>query len=242
MEPSIDSIVRRFIKPVEDEWDVKISAVDIFKARQMLVNQFKETVVGLGGREPWVWSPYFIFIEVPMFRTVLRLPNGEEIEDVEIENMGGATRSQNLIILHLLELVAKEKQLDNYMGELLGEMGYMDDDTSKDRLLSIDELLKEEYPEIFITKEEEYKKFMEKLEKQKEMAKKIGNTAKFAAGDILKKAGLDVKFMTAKGPYEFALHQRVTKFYQPVTGPEFLRVAAFLKSKFGVPGFTGVPW
>src|SRR3989344_6290615 len=242
MEPSIDKVVRRFIPAIQSEWGVKLSAVDIYKARQILVTQFKETIVGLGGREPWIWSPYFVFLDIPMFRTVLRLPNGEEIEDVQIEDMSGSTQTQNLIIIHLLELVAKEKQLDNYMAELLGEMGYMDKDTEKNRLLATDEIMKEEFPEIFITKEEEYDKFMEKMKKQKEMAMKVANKSKNIVGDVLSKTGLNVSFLQAHGPYEFAIHQRVTKFYQPITGPEFLRVASFLKSKFDVPGYEGVPW
>ncbi|MFH0711131.1 MAG: hypothetical protein V1944_00980 [Candidatus Aenigmatarchaeota archaeon] len=242
VEPSIDHIVREYIPAIEKEWGVKISATDIFKARQMLVNQFKETAVGLGGREPWVWSPYFAFIEIPMFRTVLRLPNGEEIEDVQIENIAGSTQSQNLIIIHLLELVAKEKQLDNYISELLGEKGYIEDESGK-RLVPIEEMMKEDYPEIFISKEEEYKKFMEKIEKQKHFAKKTAQATKFKIGDTLDKFGLRMDYLTARGPYEFALNQRVTKLYQTIIGPEFGRVVSYMKSKFGVPGFAeSVPW
>jgi hypothetical protein len=241
MEPSIDKVIRDYLPDVEKEWKVKLSTADIFRARQMLVNEYRETVVGLGGREPWIWSPYFVFIEIPMFRTVLRLPNGQEIEDVQIDEINGQTQSQNLIIIHCLELIAREKQLDNYIGELLGEIGYHEDETGR-KLLPIEEIMKHEYPEIFISGEE-YEKFMEKFEKQKELAKKVAKTAKFKIGDVLSKIGLDIDFMTARGPYEFALQNRITKQYQTVTGPELLRVVSFLKSKFEVPGFSeGVPW
>jgi len=240
IEPSIDDVVMRYVPEVEKVWNVKIDAVDLFKAREMLANQFKETYVGLGGREPWIWSPYFVFLEIPMFRTVLRLPNGQEIEDVQIENFSGATRTQNLIILNCLELIAKEKELDNYIMELLGEKAYFG--VGDQRLLPIDEVLMHEYPEIFV-KEDEYKKFMDKLQKPKEQAKNVAKEAKEGIGKILEKVGLNVAFMTSFGPYEFALDERITKGYQPLIGGEIARVASFLKSKFDVPGFTeGVPW
>ena len=247
LEPSIDHIVRFYRDAIEKHYGVKLTVEDIFDARNMLVEQFRKSIAGLGPTQPWVWSPYFIFVSVPITRSVVRLPNGSEFEDMEIENLTASSYSQNLIIVRCLELIARGKQLDNYIGQMLGEYGVSSEKVNE--IMSIDELVKKEFPEICISEEE-----AKKIEKEEERLKKLENVftpkikrAEFSKkirvpiGKFFEEIGLPVQFIRAVGPYEFLMQQRIAKVIQPMVGREFDLIRSFLKTKFGVPGFK-VEW
>ena len=55
----------------------------------------------------------------------------------------------------------------------------------------------------------------------------------FNFDDFVKK--LIPAFIRARGPYEFAIAERLTKYYFKPTGQAFGQVTSFLKSSFGVP-------
>ncbi|MEM7821764.1 MAG: hypothetical protein QXX38_03070 [Candidatus Aenigmatarchaeota archaeon] len=225
VEPSIDDVVKRTIKKIESHYGIKITGKDLYDARQMLVEKFEQSSKGLGDFETWVFSPYFIFLEIPIYRTVIRLPNGEEMEDLNIPKLTSAIQTQNLIILHYLELIARDKQLDNYIHQMLGEMGIKGE--------TIEELMKKE---IFKTeeeiKEEERKKF--EIKKSKEV---ISTMKKFRTGigKLFSLFGAEVSFLRAEGPYEFAFQDRLSKMYFKEVASNFAMVRDFFKSGFGAP-------
>jgi hypothetical protein len=222
MEPSIDKIVRDMIKRIEDEYKVKITAKDIFKARQRLVEKFEKSVRGVTEYEAWIFSPYFIFLEMPINRAVIRLPNGVEIEDLMFERFRAFLSTQNIIISRLIELEAKDKQLENYLKQMLGEMGV----SSEGKAVEIEELMKEELGEKVEKKEEKKKE-----NPFKKIFEPINNFFKFF--------GLNLMFFRARVPYhvpyEFAIRERVTKYYLREVGGAFGMVVSFIKSAFGVP-------
>jgi hypothetical protein len=231
-EPSIDKIVKALVPDVEREYKVRITAKDIYDARQMLIKQFKDSMIGMGGIEPWVFSPYFIFVSIPMLRTVLRLPSGEEIEDVQMEDFFAANQSQNFIIIHCLELIARDKQLDNHINQLLGNIGASGKDIE-----TIEEMVKKEFPEVYGESEEQKK--MQKFQKMKSTSgdiKKAFSSVKEGLGKVLDALGLDLMFLKAHGPYEFQFYHRVAKYHQPEVGHNFNVIRDFLKGKFEVPG------
>jgi hypothetical protein len=232
-EPSLDRIVRVLVKDVERGWGVRITAKDLYEARQMLTKQFKESMIGMGGIEPWVFSPYFIFVDIPMLRTVLRMPNGEEIEDVQMENFLAANKTQNFIIIHCLELIARDKQIDNHINHLLGEIGVKEKDVT-----TIEEMMKKEFPYIYGAEEEEKKevKGMEGVKNVSESIKNAVNAIRVGIGNIFSALGIDIMFMKAQGPYEFAFYHRIAKYYQPEVGHMFNVIRDFMKAKFEVPG------
>ena len=238
-EPSIDRVVRAFRPIIEKEYGVKITAYDLYKAREMLLDQFRKSLPALGGKEPWVFSPYFTFICIPMERTVLRLPNGAQVEDLWIENLYAATRTQNLILVNCLELIARDKQLEQYISRMLGEMG-----EKEGKILSIEKIVEEGYKEVYktleeIEKEEKEKKLKEKLEKAEESRKRVkelGKKIRLGIGKFFATFGLELRFFRAVGPYEFAMHHRLAKYHQRETGGNFARIVRYLKKSFGVPG------
>jgi len=231
-EPSIDKIVRALIPDVEREYNVRISAWDIYQARQMLIRQFKDSLIGMGGIEPWIFSPYFVFVSIPMLRTVLRLPNGEEIEDVQMEDFQASNQSQNFIIIHCLELIARDKQMDNHINHLLGNIGVSGRDIE-----TIEEMVKKEFPEVY--GEEPEKEKSQKFQNVKNASKNVKKTfdsIKGGTSKVLESLGIELMFLKAHGPYEFQFYHRMAKYHQPEVGHPFNVIRDFLKAKFEVPG------
>jgi len=218
VEPSIDSVVRRMIQEIENdpeyrEYGVKITAKDLKDARERMLKWYSSYAKGIGGGEAWVFSPYFFFLEIPMTRTVLRLPDGSQIEDLWIENLRAYTETQNIILARVLELIAKEKKLEVEIGRLLGEFGITEKPPSE-----IEALLKGEFPKVFEP---------EKKEEKKKTEKKLDFLRSLIPGII-----------RAKGPYEFSMSDRLAKYYQIPTGRAFAQVKSYLMSAFDVPGVS----
>jgi hypothetical protein len=223
VEPSIDEIVRENIKEIEKEYGVKITAVDIYNAREKLVKKFEESVTGVTTYEAWIFSPYFIFFEIPILRFVCRLPDGTEIEDLMFDRFKAYLSTQNIIILRLIELEARDKQLDNYIKQLLGEMGV----TAGGGEVSLEELEKEYLIKLG---EEEGKKKKASLPSL-DFFKQIRS----AVSKFLEFFGIKAALFRAEGPYEFIGPERLAKYYFKEVGTTFQMVVGYLKSAFGVP-------
>ncbi|MBI2545370.1 MAG: hypothetical protein HYW22_02100 [Candidatus Aenigmarchaeota archaeon] len=250
IEPSIDEIIWRYFDRVQDYYKVKLTIGDIFEARKRLVDYFKmhmPEVYG-GSLKPggttsgntWILSPYFVFLDIPFIRAVLRMPNGDELENLMLSNMTVQNRSQNVIIVNLLEVIAREKQLENYINQLLGEVGVSNpEEVRKGKIPefdTIENMAKKQYPRIFKTKEElekEEKKKMEKLKDQRPPVTK----AKNVIGDFLNLFGIKLGFFRGRGPYEIAMDDRISEMYQLEAAFQgYLFVLRYLQQGAGVPG------
>jgi hypothetical protein len=245
-EPSIDFIVRRYWqekKSIDKRYGVTLTIEDLFDARKRLADQYVARAaevsytaerVEIQPGASWVFSPYFIFLDIPLYRTMLRLPNGQEFEDFWIENFKTILRSQNIIILNQLEVIAREKQLENYINQLLGESG-----VSGESLKSIEELKKMNFPEIYMTEEELTKKMEGEMKKAKGTGKDLGDfnrKFKTSIGSTLKSIGINVSWLRTVGHYEFAMEDRLAEVFQPDVGGMFFTVKGYLQQNAGVPG------
>jgi hypothetical protein len=225
IEPSIDRIVRKIKGEIEEEYKVKITIEDLFEARRRLLNRYKAGPEGVGGIT-WPFSPYFVFVEIPMLRTVLVLPDGTQIEDLGIENLKTYVKTQNIIIGHILEIIAREKVLENYISSLLGEFGF----DKEGRIKRVEDILKEEFP--FIYAEGEAEEFLE-VKKGKE--EKKGKAFDFIS-KILDYFGIQLSFFRAYGPYEHNVTHRIAKYYFKYSGTIFNLIKNYLNASFKVPG------
>jgi hypothetical protein len=251
LEPSVDRIVREYVKKVEQVYGVKITTVDLFDARQMLVDQFRYSMSALSPVKTWVWSPMFVFINFPVDRSIFVIPGtGETIEDVEYNPYYTSTYSQNLIICRCLELIAKQKQMENYIDSLLGEYGVPPEKLKEMMtLMPVGEKAAFEYPEVYTTEEELKKKEMEE-EKLKKLESKVhpkiqrmetSRKVRRTIGKFFANLGIKVQFFRAAGPYEFMMQQRLSKFIQREPGGQFHMIRDFLETKYEVPGMK-VEW
>lgn len=233
-EPSIDKVVRDIIKKIEGKYGVKISGRDIYKARQMLVDEFDVSYKGTRSIETWIYSPYYIFLDIPIGRSVIRTPDGVEMENIILDNLKVATQTQNIIIGHCIELLARDKEMEKYIQQLLGEYG----STSEEKVGSV---IEEKYPEIYLNEEEvkkreEDKKRIEKLKKSSETIGEVFKKIRTSIGSIFAALGWEVMFLRAEGPYEFMMQHRLAKYYQTEVSAWFATVREYLKANFEVPG------
>ena len=253
--PIMDKHVRNIMKMIYAEHGVRLSVVDVVRHVEDLHRNFSspEPYEGDFLRGPaeairagprWEWSPYYIFVKLPVEKLVLKLPNGTMLEDMMFNGMQAANATQNIIIGHLLE---RQAILEKDRREIAMMLGY-EDLGAPGRTTKIDEILQREYPEFDFdrgeisarwlekepkTKGEEDKKAVVKgFESFKQNLGKIESQSK----EVLRKLGLDGLLFFYKTPYEKLMHSRMARQMQRGPGIAFLEIDAFLKKKAGVPG------
>ena len=227
IEPSIDNVVRKIKNEIEKEYNIKLTAEDLFEARKRLLSRYiSGPAVGTEGIL-WPFSPYFVFIELPMERTVLVLPNGFQVEDLTVR-IRTYVKTQNIILGHILEIIAKEKTFEYEIGSLMGEFGL-----EKGKWESVENMLKMEFGEIY----GEYKEVKE--EKPKESKSFLDHILEIFS-KIGEYFGINAVFIRARGPYEFVISDRLTKYYLKQAAIVFGEVRNYFNLVFGVPGARGV--
>jgi len=159
---------------------------------------------------------YYMFLDFDITRLGTRLPVGE-LEDITF-TIKNFTISQNVLLVKLLELKCRDIELEKYIDEILGVR-------IEEREIS--EIVMEEFPELFPSKEPSgYKKFIKEL-------RESGKTYT----SFLKKVKVPKMrgFMFVKpGPYERDFKERISKHYLRIAGAYFVSIVDFIKSKMGV--------
>ncbi len=230
MEPSIDNVIRRCLESIEKEYGIKIKPIDLFNARRKLLERFKKSMRGAGG-ESWVFSPYYLSLELPILRVMGKLPNGNEVEDLDIDTLTGSIQTQNIIVLKHLELMARERSVENYINQMLGDMGVSGD--------SMEELEKMEVFKL----EEEKKKLEEEKNEAAEKKKKMTEEYWWPHQQLLRSLhkfflwlGIDIEYLTAYGKYEFSRERIEKQYVRTDLQPIFNTILNWLKISFKVPG------
>lgn len=159
---------------------------------------------------------YYLFLDFNVFRVGTRLPSGE-LEDITF-NIKTAVISQNILLLKLLELECRSKELERYIDEMIGVRGEEGD---------ISEIVKREFPELY-PKEEltESQKYILGIRKT------IGAYTGVFHNVKVPKVGAFSFFQP--GSYEKHFRERISKQYSTVAGANFVGVVDFLKMKMGV--------
>lgn len=216
IEPSIDNIVRRGIELIEKSYPgVKFDIIDLFSTRLNLLSKFKE-YTSITTAESWPFSPYYAFLEIPFERVYGRLPNGAEFEDLTLD-LKVYLRTQNMIILQYLELKAIERTEENFIKQMLGEMGV----DFKD----IDEIIAEELGEKLEKKKIEIKRshylFTQKIKKY--------------LRDFLYNFGIQSENLTNIGFYEHHTSKFIQNYIIPEVINVFKNIVNMYKKSFNVP-------
>lgn len=133
-----DDVVKQFIPEIEKLHGVKLDEKDVLKARRRLYTEFSPGV------------QVYAFLRIPVSIQIFKLATGQECEDVDFNHITLYFMTHNILLIKLLEIIAEEKKLDVYIDELLGKKVVGEEGIIKE----IDELLKEEFPEIYGEKEE----------------------------------------------------------------------------------------
>lgn len=233
--PIMDRIVRGIIKQIEKEYGVKITPKDIVEEvkkihTKMMVTPKAPVEVGAGPK--WPFSPYYVYIEIPILRATIKLPDGGMLEDMIIEPLKAWNATQNIILGKMLEIRAKFEAGEREISALLGEI---DPETYK----RIEDIIKEEYPKVYEEEGEEKKKKRESpIKNIKENITKIKENIhriRISIGEFLSKFGIDLMFVYP-ATYEKLMYERMSKMMQLGPGEAFIAVDTWIKNRVGAPG------
>lgn len=236
--PVMDKFIRGFLVRINDKYGVNFTVKNIVDKIKEINKKFQHpkppTEVSEGPR--WEFSPYYMFLHIPILRTVIKTPDGATLENLWFQGMYVRNETQNMIICRMLELDAINKQTENEIAALIGDI---DPNTLKE----VDRIVKEDYPEFYIEDEEEKKKAIEEKEKKAEKLKEKFQNLKekkkqFQLGleKLLLKLGIEHLTFVYPGPYEHLMYERMSKMMQRGPGVEFDIVDRYLKKGAGVPG------
>ncbi|MEM5813064.1 MAG: hypothetical protein QXL09_02055 [Candidatus Aenigmatarchaeota archaeon] len=188
---------------------------------------------------------YYGFLEIIFDKRTLRTPQGKEIEDIDII-VRCYLMSQNVLLVKLLELKAKEEEFERYINKLLGLESKLELERLRKELTGMKKEEKIRYLSRNFSKltEQEIKAKLEAIGEHVDIeeVKRYMVKKKKKFYEPLLKAwekfsdffGLDFRFMK-KGPYEKDFENRITKFYLVGTGRYIYGpLVGFLKSKIMV--------
>ncbi|MBI4894453.1 MAG: hypothetical protein HY833_01820 [Candidatus Aenigmarchaeota archaeon] len=189
----------------------KLDLIDVLDARKELNDMYTEY-----GRWDWLPSPYFMCLEVETFRVVVRNPDGTESEtfilgDYPRHPLMCPLDSQNVILLRLLELKLQQKEVENYITDMVGESV----DGQK-----LEDAIKNDYPNLF---------------NKGNKVKTIKNEAK---GKLKKPTDWERSFKLTRssGLYDTIFMERVAAIMlKEVNGTAYALARGYFRSAVGVP-------
>jgi len=117
VEPSIDRITLVGLLVLNEHFNLDLNLRDLIEIRNFLIEKTKARV----GEEVWKLSPYYVFFEISIDRTIFKMPDGSEIEDVWLQ-ISPYLVSQNIAILILLQEKMLNKHIDDVANKFLGEV------------------------------------------------------------------------------------------------------------------------
>lgn len=204
-------ITERRVEP-NDEWTKKNL---IFHPKHGLIRKYKwiteewvNDQLKVAKANDWIrdHTMYYAFIEVEFLKTNLRTASGEEVED-SIFNVNGLFFSKNVLFVKILEMMAKQYELNRYVENLIG--------------------IREPNREV--------KMPVRKEEKEKHFGKiRSGiSTMKSTTGKFAAFFSLPFGFFK-KGPYERDFDERLTKYWlRDMAQRRYEPVVKFIKDKMG---------
>lgn len=158
---------------------------------------------------------YYVIFDVRIDRTVTKSPPpaGGEIEDMMISPMRTWIASQNALLVHLIEMDARERAFEREVSEMIG-------------VREIENRYLEESRILLGKKEKE--------EKAKGSAARFVDSVRDGYRKLRKRLGKYSRFIFRPGPYESVFYERVVKMYLTEVGGFYNQQVDFWKKKAGV--------
>jgi len=239
--PAVDRVLVSLVRQIEAEYNIDCVEMvnmvysNIEKLAKRFIPPALESPLRAGIR--WPFSPYFVFVNMEVTRTVLKLPNGAVLEDIWIEPLITYNSTQNIILGRMIEADAKSEKERREVLMLLGEKISRDVEGVK-KIIDAENVGKFDYPEVFGEPEKE-----EKIDISIPKGSLGERIEEFALNisKQLAKLGIDARFFYA-GPYEKLMHERMTKMMQLAPGRMYGTIVEYLKKAAGVPGAEPKVW
>jgi hypothetical protein len=200
-----DDFVRQWKAKIEQKYGVEITDKEV---EQIMKDAVKADI---GGNPMMSQSDmYYAFWD---FKVILALFKGPPPEGIETDNIMIWPAeiwwmSQNVLLLHILELYAREKAFEKYINELVGGTEAMEK--------AVIERIEKELEEKKIVKRQRLAKFLSVKTKIEKMGDRF------------------VHFFVRRGPYETVFYERVSKMFARGLGAEYKLVIDHIKGSMGI--------
>lgn len=207
-----DDFVKEHIPKIEEKYGLKKGEIN-----DKVVEQILEEATTQGPNRISMMNPdslYYMFFEATVDLNLVKTPppEGVELDNVVFNPIRAWWMSQNVLLLHLIELKARQMAFERYVDELIGA-----EKLEKDIFKEVEEEFKEKK---IPTKREELKV---KMSKAKDIIKKIE-----------KPIDRIVRNFVLKGPYEITFFERVSKGYARGIGGAYGQVIGHIERVMGV--------
>jgi len=206
-----DDFVKKWIPHLNHKYGVKITD-DVVRE---LMDEWGSSRTDKPLAEIDPTRPYYLLFDMVVSRSVIKTPPpaGAEMENLMLWPMRTFVISQNILLIHMLELWAIEQKFDREVDELIGAP-------------ELEEKLRKEVEEEFEPK----KKKKERFVSLKSFFNKIGSVGSGIRRGIKPLS----KYFIRAGPYESNFKERVTKIYMVGSGGIYQQMVDYWKEKMGV--------
>jgi hypothetical protein len=199
-----DDFVDEWRQKIEEHYGVEITVDDV----KDIIKDMAKAPHGGTNTNKMYWALFDIKVTISLVKTPP--PAGFESDNLMFEPVKTYGMSQNIMLIHLIEMKAREKVFEKYIDEILGTRA----------------------------KEEEVWKQMEKeLEGEEEKKKRIEvATEKFsAARERVRNFFYKIlPYFVKLGQYEPLQKERVSKQYNRSLGPDFEKISDYIMDKMQV--------
>ena len=211
-----DDFVRHWKKKIEMHYGVTITDKDV---RAVLEKALVQPETGHCS-EMEAQSLYYLLFDMKILLSTMKSPppEGVEMDNIMFYPIKIWVMSQNSLLIHLLELHARQKWMDRYMDEIIGARSVEED--------------------IFRKVESEFEeKKSEKKEKEEGSSRWGGLKPRYITKDGDFKPNLAmrfVRFFVKPGPYEPVFFERLSKMYFRASGFYYKQMVDIIKGAMGI--------
>jgi hypothetical protein len=204
-----DDFVKRWVKRIEYKYNVRITDADVKGVLDEVVSRPPGVETTMMDQN-WI---YYVFFDLKLLLSLLRTPPPEGMESDNLMVMPLRTFyiSQNVLLLNILEMKAKESQMVHYIDELIGASSIEDE-----ILAHVEMEMGEGYKKKKVTVAKRLSKFKARVTSNRGLTMKI------------------VHLFIRPGPYEPVFYERVSKMYSRAIGNNYGQITNFLKEKMQV--------
>jgi len=202
-----DDVVREWIPKIEQRYGVRITDKDVEKVIKNAVAPVESYLPSMDPK-----AVYYVFYNCTVILNLIRTPppEGIETDNLMFVPIKAHIMSQNILLVHLIEIYAREKSLEKELNDLIGSR-------------ESEEEARERIEEEFVPKKMKKKRLWGARQKT--------SSAKRRAKPPLQKL---FNIFVKKGPYENIFYERGSKMYARAIGGEWGTITGFIMNKMQV--------
>jgi len=212
-----DDFVRHWKGKIEKHYGITITDKEVEDILADAINPLNYEQYHCTPMEPQ--ALYYLFFDVKILLNTLKSPppEGVEMDNIMFIPLKIWMLSQNSLLIHLLEIYARNKYMEKYMDEIIGARSIEED--------------------VFRKVEEEFEEKKAKKEKKEGSSRWGGLKPKYVSdGDDFRPnlAMRFVRFFVKPGPYEPVFFERLSKMYFRASGFYYKQMVDLIKDAMGI--------